>query len=123
MSERPDVWQPAVLDADPCGTRTVLNAHWVADADGLSDVAYGHHTGTADLVHFRFRALDLTLRRRPRQNPDLPLFLVKPHNLDFRMKRNARPAAAPTASDSVEFHIIPIIGPAGLRWGGRRREG
>ncbi|MEM8875274.1 MAG: RHS repeat-associated core domain-containing protein [Planctomycetota bacterium] len=60
---------------DPYGTRTVLDADWTADADGLSDVdfTHGHQGGkydeTTGAVHFRFRDLDSVLGRWNRQDP------------------------------------------------------
>lgn len=60
---------------DPYGTRTVLNADWTVNTDGLSDFAFvhGHQGGRHDLavglVHFRFRDLDTSLGRWTRQDP------------------------------------------------------
>jgi RHS repeat-associated protein len=64
---------------DPYGERTVLDADWSSDADGLSDVAWQHghqggrHSGGdaagAGLVNFRFREMDTSLGRWTRQDP------------------------------------------------------
>jgi RHS repeat-associated protein len=64
---------------DPYGERTVIDADWSSDADGLSDVAWHHghqggrHSGGdaagAGLVNFRFRELDTSLGRWTRQDP------------------------------------------------------
>ncbi len=60
---------------DPYGERTVLNADWTVDTDGLSDVAFvhGHQGGRHDLavglVDFRNRFLDTSLGRWTRQDP------------------------------------------------------
>ncbi len=60
---------------DPYGERTVLNADWTVDTDGLSDFAFvhGHQGGRHDLavglVDFRNRFLDTSLGRWTRQDP------------------------------------------------------
>ncbi len=60
---------------DPYGERTVLNADWTVDTDGLSDVVFvhGHQGGRHDLVvglvDFRNRFLDTSLGRWTRQDP------------------------------------------------------
>ena len=60
---------------DPYGERTVLDADWAADADGLSDRDFrlghqgGRHDLAAGLVSFRFRWLDTSLGRWEKQDP------------------------------------------------------
>ena len=60
---------------DPYGTRSVLDANWAADANGLSDYTFlhghqgGRHDLEAGLVHFRNRDLDTSLGRWTRQDP------------------------------------------------------
>src|SRR5512146_1556307 len=60
---------------DPYGQRTVLDANWAVDADGVSDVqmVHGHQGGQHDveshLVHFRNRDLNVVLGRWTRQDP------------------------------------------------------
>ena len=60
---------------DPYGERTVLNADWTVDTDGLSDFTFvhGHQGGRHDLatglVDFRNRHLDTSLGRWERQDP------------------------------------------------------
>ncbi len=60
---------------DPYGERTVLNADWTVDTDGLSDVVFvhGHQGGRHDLavglMDFRNRFLDTSLGRWTRQDP------------------------------------------------------
>jgi RHS repeat-associated protein len=60
---------------DPYGERTVLNADWTVDTDGLSDFnfVHGHQGGRHDLavglVDFRNRFLDTSLGRWTRQDP------------------------------------------------------
>ena len=60
---------------DPYGERTVLDAGWAADADGLSDREFrlghqgGRHDLDAGLVSFRFRWLDTSLGRWEKQDP------------------------------------------------------
>jgi RHS repeat-associated protein len=60
---------------DPYGERTVLNADWRVDTDGLSDFnfVHGHQGGRHDLavglVDFRNRFLDTSLGRWTRQDP------------------------------------------------------
>lgn len=60
---------------DPYGNRTVLDANFAPDADGVSDVGllYGHQGGRHDvatwLVHFRNRDLQVLLGRWNREDP------------------------------------------------------
>ncbi len=60
---------------DPYGERTVLNADWTVDTDGLSDFAFvhghqgGRHYLATGLVDFRNRHLDTSLGRWERQDP------------------------------------------------------
>ena len=60
---------------DPYGERTIFNADWTVDTDGLSDFAFvhGHQGGRHDLatglVDFRNRHLDTSLGRWERQDP------------------------------------------------------
>ena len=60
---------------DPYGERTVLNADWTVDTDGLSDFTFvhghqgGRHYLATGLVDFRNRHLDTSLGRWERQDP------------------------------------------------------
>ena len=60
---------------EPYGTRSVLDANWASDSDGISDYGFEHghqggrHDLDAGLVHFRFRWLDTSLGRWTRQDP------------------------------------------------------
>jgi RHS repeat-associated protein len=61
---------------DPYGERTVIDADWTSDSDGLSDVAWHHghqggrHApGGLNLVNFRFRELITPLGRWEKQDP------------------------------------------------------
>ncbi len=63
---------------DPYGERTVLNADWTVDTDGLSDFAFvhghqgGRHDLAAGLVDFRNRQLHTSPGRWERQHPNPP---------------------------------------------------
>ena len=95
---------------DPYGERTVLNADWTVDTDGLSDFTFvhghqgGRHYLATGLVDFRNRHLDTSLGRWERQDP---AGYVDGGNLYQLTLSHPVQATDPTG---LETFRIPILG-------------